>query len=137
MNINNYFAMRQRKILLLIDSCQGHNISQELIRKLTHIKIEMFAPNMTSYIQPLDAGIINSFKCQYKKLFLNNLINQIDDYNEYNMINQLEAMHLIKQAWSCVSSSTIRKCWRHSDILFNNFLTEEQDSIDFDVKTEN
>ncbi len=136
--INSYFLLRNRKILLLIDNCPGHNMSQELINQLTNVKVVMFAPNMTSNIQPLDAGIIHSFKCYYKKLFLANLINQIEDYNEYELINQLEAMNIIKQAWHSVSLSTIRKCWRHSNILFNNFLLEEQlDNYDYDVKMHN
>jgi len=136
--IKSYFLLRNRKILLLIDNCPGHNMSQELINQLTNVKVVMFAPNMTSNIQPLDAGIIHSFKCYYKKLFLANLINQIEDYNEYELINQLEAMNIIKQAWHSVSLSTIRKCWRHSNILFNNFLLEEQlDNYDYDVKMHN
>ena len=43
---------------------------QEIIdykKKLTHVELEYFDPNVTSHIQPLYMGIIRSFKAHYRK----------------------------------------------------------------------
>ena len=35
-------------------------------------------------------------------------------------INQLEAMHLLEEAWEGIKQSTIVNCWRHTGILPSN-----------------
>lgn len=49
---------KNRKILLLVDNCTAHcDIS------LKNIKLMFFPPNVTSVLQPMDQGVIRSFKC--------------------------------------------------------------------------
>ena len=36
----------------------------------TNIAVKFLPPNSTSILQPADAGIIRSFKAQYRKLFV-------------------------------------------------------------------
>jgi DDE superfamily endonuclease len=45
---------------------------------LSNITIHFLPPNMTAHIQPMDAGIIHSFKSKYKKLYCRYLINQFE-----------------------------------------------------------
>jgi hypothetical protein len=45
-----------RSILLLVDNFSGHKEPSKY--KLTCICLEFFSPNLTSHVQPLDAGII-------------------------------------------------------------------------------
>ena len=56
-----------RKILLLVDNAPTHNLLNDL--NLTNVTIHNLPPNTTSHLQPLDAGIIHSFKvchcCKY------------------------------------------------------------------------
>ena len=56
-----YRKMRigNRKILLLVDNAPTHNL---LDIELTNVTIHYLPPNTTAYLQPLDAGIIHSFK---------------------------------------------------------------------------
>jgi len=49
-----------RNILLLIDNAPTHNLLNSL--NLTNVTIHCLPPNTTSHLQPLDAGIIHSFK---------------------------------------------------------------------------
>jgi hypothetical protein len=55
---------RPRQILLLLDNFSGHTVDVE---DLEHIRVEFFAPNMTSKVQPLDQGIIRAFKAHYRR----------------------------------------------------------------------
>jgi DDE superfamily endonuclease len=45
---------------------------------LTNVTVHFLPPNMTAHIQPMDAGIINSFKSKYKKLYCHHLLTQFE-----------------------------------------------------------
>ena len=45
---------------------------------LTNIKLIYLSPNITTHLQPMDAGIIHSFKAKYKQEFYKYLICQFD-----------------------------------------------------------
>ncbi|KAF9176842.1 hypothetical protein BGZ50_009586, partial [Haplosporangium sp. Z 11] len=51
---------KNRIIVLVIDGAPGHNISKSL--NLCNIKIVRLPPGSTALTQPMDAGIIKSFK---------------------------------------------------------------------------
>ena len=46
--------------------------------KLTNIELVYLPPNTTAHLQPMDAGIIHSFKSKYKREFCRHLIQQFD-----------------------------------------------------------
>lgn len=51
--------------------------------KLTNIELVYLPPNTTAHLQPMDAGIIRSFKAKYKKEFCNHIIRQFDSGIDY------------------------------------------------------
>jgi len=104
---------QNRHILLSVDNFAGHGIAYNP----RNILIEFFKPNLTAYIQPLDAGIICCFKALYRKAFCIRAID-LDDAGESNIykINLLEAMTMAKAAWKDVTKETIVNCWNHMQI---------------------
>jgi hypothetical protein len=70
-NLNRYMRSQNRNILLLLDNAPTHSVSETI--DLSNIKIHFLPPNTTAFLQPCDAGIINSFKVifTYFYLFLN------------------------------------------------------------------
>ncbi|RPA99586.1 DDE-domain-containing protein, partial [Choiromyces venosus 120613-1] len=72
-------------------------------------------PNTTSQLQPLDAGIIRTFKAYYRQAFLQLAIlrDEEDAIQNPFKISQLEAMELRKEAWSKVLAMAISNCWKH------------------------
>lgn len=91
-----------RHILLWVDNFAGHTTPDTI----TNIHMEPFWPNLTSHVQPMDAGIIHCFKAHYRKLFISHSIDCYDcnvHPSEIYKINQLEAMHLADIAWSQVT----------------------------------
>ena len=74
-------------------------------------------PNMTSAIQPMDMGIIASFRAHYRRFFLKKKIQDIDADIEETKLTILGAAQLTARAWSKISDKTIRNCFRTSGIL--------------------
>ena len=52
---------------------------------LTNITIKYLPPNTTSHLQPCDQSIINSFKSQYRKLYLRNRVKAFDKFREFSI----------------------------------------------------
>src|ERR1700761_4879148 len=98
--------LQNRKIVLLIDNFSGHNIEYHP----TNIRMEFFAPNMTPFVQPLDARIIRCFKAHYHTLFCQHALD-LDTIREENIfkINIREAMLMAKAAWDAVHPTTIKR----------------------------
>lgn len=58
---DRHLQVEGRSVLLLVDNFSGHGEPSDY--KLTSIRLEFFSPNLTSHVQPLNAGIIASWKC--------------------------------------------------------------------------
>jgi hypothetical protein len=102
-----------RQVCLTVDNFSGH----EFAYKPTNVLLVFFKPNLTSFIQPLDAGIIRCFKAHYRRAFCYRALD-LDDAGErdiYN-INLLEAMLMAKDAWNAITVTTIENCWDHTGI---------------------
>ena len=67
-DFNNKMFLNGRKVLLIVDNADGHSINKDNLDQLKNVRLEFLPPNVTSVLQPLDAGIIKSFKTKYRKL---------------------------------------------------------------------
>jgi len=96
--VNRYikdFDMRMHiqkwHICLSLDNFSGHFICYEP----QNIQLLYFEPNMTSFVQPLDAGIIQCFKAHYQQQFCLCAIEK-DELSKHDIykINLLEGMEV-------------------------------------------
>ena len=71
------------QILLLLDNCTSHSIfwkentdlnSKYSYLNLKHIFLVFLPKNTTSVFQPLDVGVIYSFKMKYKSIYIEKLL---------------------------------------------------------------
>ena len=111
--LNLQMKQQHRHICLFVDNFSAHYISYQP----SNIDVEFFQPNMTSYVQPCDAGVIRCFKALYRRNFCARAID-LDEAGERNIykLDLLEGMTMAKQAWNAVSSETIEHCWDHAQI---------------------
>ena len=58
--LNDLMVKKDKNILLLFDNAPVHILEENTI--LTNITLHHLPPNTTAFLQPADAGIINSFK---------------------------------------------------------------------------
>jgi len=79
LKLNEKMKQKRRKIVLLLDNAPVHLILDETKEKLDCINVKFLPPNTTTKLQPCDAGIIHSFKCHYKRFFIQNRIDAYDN----------------------------------------------------------
>ena len=69
--------MGGRKVLLLINSTPGHTASINTVLELASLlntRVEFLPKNVTSLYQPLDQGIIRTFKAYYRRYWLSYMV---------------------------------------------------------------
>jgi len=122
------------KALLIVDNARCHP------QKLSVRGIEMifFPPNITSIGQPMDQGVLESYKRKYRKLLLDIILSDDaeDDYIELlKKIDMLDVVRWSAQAWNEVAPVTIVRSWRKvldhraTDQAWGNFANQETDNL--------
>ena len=111
-NFKRTMRSKKRKVLLLLDNATSHKVLEDL----QNVRVHFLPPNMTSHLQPSDAGIIRNFKFYYRKGLTKHFLRAIEDDKPMS-INLREALRLIKDAWNDVKAQTISKCWEHTSII--------------------
>jgi uncharacterized protein YeeX (DUF496 family) len=74
--VNRKMKRANRKILLFVDNATSH-----VDLNLSDVAVRFLPPNLTSKMQPLDKGIIQSMKLQYRKQLMRALISAADKCN--------------------------------------------------------
>lgn len=117
------------KILLLMDNCTAH---PELVAP--NVSTLFLPPNTTSLIQPMDQGVINSMKCNYKSAFLRRLLNSesgpstITDFKKKFTIK--DCIYMLREAWDSVTQETLANAW-HKLWPESIFLATDDDDEEF------
>jgi hypothetical protein len=114
--------MRGRKVLLLLDNFSVHELGVQKVGGLDgleNVKIRWLPPNTTSHWQPLDQGIIASFKLYYRRQWVSYILRQLQTNKDPNQtVNLLKAIGWTPVAWNnCVTSTTIQHCFIKSTIV--------------------
>lgn len=92
--------MKQKKkqILLFIDNCSAHKD----IPKLTNIKVLFLPCDTTSKLQPLDQGIIQNFKINYRREVVRKYLSDMERVTT-TKINLLDAIWMVMKTWNNVT----------------------------------
>jgi len=64
-----------------MDNFSGHELGVELCGgkdALSHVKVRWLPLNTTSYWQPLDQGIIASFKLHYRRMWIKYMLKEFE-----------------------------------------------------------
>jgi hypothetical protein len=89
-----------RKVLLLMDNFSAHELAVQLVgglQGLSNVRIAWLPPNTTSVWQPMDQGIIVSFKLQYRKQWIEYMIRAHEaNKNPQKTVNLLKAIQWIR-----------------------------------------
>ena len=99
-----------------------HELAVQLVgglQGLSNVRIAWLPPNTTSEWQPMDQGIIASFKLQYRRLWVAFMLREYEaDKNPQKTVNLLKAVQWTRAAWeSAVTKDTIKRCWVKSTLI--------------------
>ena len=129
--LNHQMRKQGRKVILFLDNATVHPTS--LIDICSYIKIAFLPKNTTSRLQPLDAGIIQSFKTKYRKKFMRYVIARINDDLTASEITKgidiLQAITWVADSWKEVSVETIKNCFAKCGIT-DQIGQDEDDLVD-------
>lgn len=105
-----------KKALLLIDNCSAHPEESELVSDDGCIKACFLPPNVTAVIQPMDQGVIESVKRQYRKRLCEALLLADDDNTSLSdflrRIDLKFVVDTLARVWQATTSTTLRNAWR-------------------------
>lgn len=113
-----------KRILLVLDNCPAH-VAVDI--QLSNVTVVFLPPNATSKVQPMDRGIINSFKINYRTDILRKMI-ALMDADSQTKIDVLQAIYGISSAWNSVTPSCIQNCFRNSGLITTSLDVEVLDS---------
>lgn len=139
-----------RPVLLLLDNAPGHD--EEFVRN--NVTVKFFPPNVTSWKQPMDMGIIAALKKRYKYRLLRDIIayhdlsQDIKDTLKQSALRMrrgaagidngksatlYDAAQYAVEAWSDLSEETLKNCFIKADIipdLRSHASSEEPENLD-------
>jgi len=128
--LNNEFKKEDRKVLMIMDNSSTHSLENVTITKvhgfnclaLSNMSIVFLPPNVTSVVQPLDQGIIASFKVQYRSKLVEWVLSEFDveggSNDLYKVVpNAKQAFLWCYQVWEEMEAQIIWNCWRAVRIL--------------------
>ena len=111
-NLDLKMKLCKRKILLLMDNCSSHACKDV---EMSNVVVKFLPANTTSWLQPLDAGIIKNFKTHFHKLLLQHIVAHIDSCaSATELTKQLNVPHVVNwiaRSWDSVSATTISSCF--------------------------
>lgn len=104
------------KVLLILDNAPSH--PQALCNSNPNVKVVFMPPNTTSIIQPMDQGIIATFKKMYLRQTFRKMLEAIDGPHKptlrefWRKYNIADAIANIKPSWCDIKNTTMNAVWR-------------------------
>ncbi|KAF4130717.1 DDE superfamily endonuclease [Phytophthora infestans] len=98
---------------MLVDNATSHELQSG---ELTNITVQKLPPNTTSYLQPMDAGIIAAAKRGYRDRHMSLACDRADksmphkapEGKDIYYVDQLQGMKYVDEAWDDITPETIR-----------------------------
>lgn len=115
--------MQGRQVVLLIDSFSAHNTGIDLFNVANSTGLQntivLFLPkNATSLCQPLDQGIIRTWKAHYRRRWLRFICDAYEaDQEPMKAMHVLQALRWGVEAWDDVTVATIQRCWLKARVI--------------------
>ena len=95
----------KEKPILLLDNCPAHPPKESLVSRCSKVWAVYLPKNTTSLIQPLDQGVISTFKRLYRKHLVKGMVLQGGSITDFlRELNLKDAIPLMSKDWIKISS---------------------------------
>jgi hypothetical protein len=120
---------KKRRIILFVGNATSHVVS----KKLSNVCVMFLPPHLTSELQPLDHGIIQAMKANYRKSILHSLLAAVRKFNtateSAKSVTVFDTIRWISSTWNNVQEETILKCFQRAGFASpETDLQEQEDS---------
>ena len=159
-SLNRQMVKEERNVILFLDNATVYPTS--LADKSSNLKVVFLPRNTKSRLQPIEAGIIQSFKSKYRNKLMGYVIARVkEDLLASEIEKQIDipqAIEWVAKAWKEVTAEMIKNCFakcgfteetseieddtvdEELNALFKEFAdsdceTTAEEYIDFDVET--
>jgi len=128
--LNETMKKKKRRTILFVDSATSRVVS----KKLWNVHVKFLPPHLMSELQPLDQGIIQAMKANYRNSTLHSLLAAVGKFNTATefakSVTVFDAIRWISSAWNNVREETILKCFQRAGFASpETDLQEQEDSI--------
>ena len=123
--LNSLMFARNRKILLLIENCRPHYVKH---LQRTNVCVEFLPKNTTSFLQPLDQGIIRAWKAYYRRGWVSWTLTEFEEGRYNSVLDISDAIMMACRAWGQIKPSTFSNCWIKTGIVPGTAVDEVQDA---------
>ena len=106
--LDKKFEKENHQVIHFVDNCSAHPI----IEGLKAVELAFLPPKSTSKTQPMEQGVIRSLKSEYLKKIIERLVRAVGMKKTFPKTSILDAMQLLTSAWSEVSETIIKNCFR-------------------------
>ncbi|CAK9813740.1 Tigger transposable element-derived protein 2 [Anthophora plagiata] len=101
------------KVVLSLDNCTSHQVPED-IQDQDNFQIMYLPPNTTSFIQPMDQGIIEKTKRLFKKQMLRTILTHEGGINEfYKHYTIKDCIDMVVQVWAEITPENITNGWNN------------------------
>uniref|UniRef100_H3GYN9 HTH CENPB-type domain-containing protein n=1 Tax=Phytophthora ramorum TaxID=164328 RepID=H3GYN9_PHYRM len=122
-DIDLKFRTQHRKCLLLLDNARVHSGYDS--ESLTNVEVAFLPPNTTSKRQPLDAGIIASFKRHYRQRQVQHALDKLEadptmDLSSAAKLYSVDVQQAVLwsiESWNALLPSVFSNCWKKTGLL--------------------
>ncbi|CAG7711672.1 unnamed protein product [Allacma fusca] len=107
-----------RNVLLVVDNSPCHTVTETF----SNIKLVFLPPIVASILQPLDRGVVEQVKGQYRRLLLDRVISKMqllpsqEEKSLEGAVNILEAMVMLNAAWTSIPRNAICECFKNANL---------------------
>ena len=107
-DFNKKMEKAKRKVVLFLDNAACH-----VHLEMSNVKLIFLPPNTSSVCQPLDLGIIKTFKDFYKKKLLRHVVSKMDQNESIEKSTKIiYAIHWIISSIAEIKDRTVKKCFK-------------------------
>lgn len=123
------------KAILLLDNAPTH--PQNIICQSADIKIIFLPPNVTSLVQPMDQGVIESLKRRYRRKFVSEILQRSENRDKglIDVVKEItikDVIYMLATAFQEIPATTFIKSWRK---LWSS-IEERAESVDIPAEND-
>ncbi|KAH7958795.1 hypothetical protein HPB49_005170 [Dermacentor silvarum] len=107
--LDGRFGCKGRSGLPFLDNCAAPPKDTSFLR---NVRVAFLPANMTSHLQPLDAGIIKNIKHLYRKCIVRRFLARVSRGQDPGKLSLLDVMHYFNTSWESVKRETVNNCFK-------------------------